>query len=392
MEKVSEKADNKTTHTNESDTKDKKTKELNEIASSMESNNAYDYEQWYPVLKSYCVWSRFFFLPKEIFEYFESESIITDEAEKILSSTKIINQNENDKETTLLDSINDLVESWDAVFPKINNKAAVDSEFIVPEMKCLNTGEIFTLLKTSPIICEEISKYKTQNKKPVLILKKWYSIPQTSVFRVFFVDYSVKGISQRHLDASYGRNDVPEVKKHLLSFFIDLAIKNREIKVNSDKEKQKHAQCCISLFENCFVDVVVYVDSGKVKILDIEKLLSNSRVQKEEWNKENTKEDIKKEKSNSEIKDRTLLFNLEELINNKGVSIKEYFFNTNKTKQVEDFSSSIDLRIVESVEGSDPEDLNKDMNRFPIELQEFGATTIEELIKSISSQEKELNK
>lgn len=330
-------------------------------------DNMNKYEDYYPYLRKICVWSKIMYLPKELEDFFKEESIHPDNAINILK----------DHNNDLFNRINNLFSDWEALFPKINNKAAKDSEFIVPEMKCLNIEELFVLLKSSSLICREAIKSYENNSNPSLILKKWYPMSSSKEFRVFIKDYCIKGITQRRVNTIYENNDLEEVKKCVYNFLID--IKNNitleisdkiDVKSESYQDSSNINEKLIGLFKNCYLDIIVYTNSSKIKIFDIEKVNYLDK----------------------EFKESTLLlFNLKSILENKGVSVAEYFSNQEKVLKEESNNKykNIEIRVVEEVTGKSKEELNLELNRFPLELQEYGAKTIEELIKMTELQKLE---
>lgn len=317
-------------------------------------SNIYNIDSWYLPLKSFSIWTRIFKLPNKILEFFEEDSIIAENAIKIL----------NECNNTIVSNIKELISEWDAVFPKIHSVSAKDSSFIIPEMKCLNLEEIFILLKSSARIFKEIMSNK-QSDTIDLVLKKWYSIPVIQEFRIFICDYKVKGVSQRHLNKSYTDNNLLEIKCLIIDFCNKLYSKVCSCILDS-KLNSKFSK-------NCIIDVVVYVNSNKVKIVDLEDFVFESSEESNIDSVNNT---------NIAFLSKSLLFTLKELNNSVGLSLIN--FKEQETKNINEF----EVRVIDSVDGKSKADLEHELNAFPIELKEYGTSTLDELFKMTAENER----
>lgn len=223
--------------------------------------------------------------------------------------------------------IKEIIDKYEYVFVKVNNKAGTDASFLVTQLKCFTIEEIIMIIKGSQRIMDNFDYENYKNN--FLILKEWYKIEHKNEFRCFIVNNELKGISQRYIDAyeNYDNKDIENIKSIIISFI------SNDIKSELAQYKKEHN-------ENVYLilDVVYLPKKNKVKIIDIE---------------QDTKD--KKELDEEEIDNKLKLYKDWDEINNSKIIELKYITSEN------------DPNIIQQEE-------NK--NQFPLELYETDIQTL----------------
>ena len=226
--------------------------------------------------------------------------------------------------------IKDIINEYEYVFVKVNNKSGTDASFLVTQLKCFTIEEIITLIKGSQRIMDNFD-YEI-DKNNFLVLKEWYKIEHKNEFRCFIVNSELKGITQRYIDAyeNYDDKDIESIKNIIISFV------SNDIKSALDEYNKEMKEDV-----NLILDVVYLPKKSKVKIIDIE-------------------QDTKKEKKNEEEE--------EEEIENKLKLYKDWDEIKN--------SKIVELRYIKSENDPNIVQQEENKNQFPLELYETDIQTL----------------
>ena len=81
------------------------------------------------------------------------------------------------------------------VFIKLNWKAPVDGRWLNHNLQCINSDEVFSLLKSSSIVSSQIQFLSTHSKEACLVVRKYYDFQPSMEFRVFVKNNQIIGIS-----------------------------------------------------------------------------------------------------------------------------------------------------------------------------------------------------
>ena len=255
-------------------------------------------------------------LDKKFCSLLKEDSIVFDDKAKEMISDEISKQ------------IKNIINEYEYVFVKVNNKAGTDAAFLVTQLKCFTIEEIITLIKGSQRIMDNFDYEKDKNN--FLVLKEWYKIEHKNEFRCFIVNSELKGISQRYIDAyeNYDDKDIESIKNIIISF-VSNDIKNALDEYKKDMKEDV----------NIILDVVYLPKKGKVKIIDIE-------------------QDIKEEKKNEEEEEKE--------------NILKLYKDWDEIKK----SKIIELRYIKSENDPNIVQQEENKNRFPLELYETDIQTL----------------
>lgn len=99
-------------------------------------------------------------LDEDFNQFLENDSILLD-----TESKKLIND-------TIAKRIINLIEKFEYVFVKLNDKAPTDAQFMLTQLKCFNIDNLISVIKGSER-CLETFNVSKQN---FLIIKEWYKI------------------------------------------------------------------------------------------------------------------------------------------------------------------------------------------------------------------------
>lgn len=294
------------------------------------------YSSLYTSIKSFCVFSKFVELPPSISEYFIADSIETDSLKQELGEV-------------IYNEILSIVSDWGAIFPKLNNISPKDAEFIIPNMRCISVEDIFILLKSSSRVSNEVANSSEKNNKIILTIKKWYSIDPSTEFRIFISNWKLVAVSQRYREFVYPREDLAEIRGLITNF-----MKKFTLKAQSSLSKD-----CLDLISTIFVDIVVYINSAKVKIFDVQQLGTDTP------------------------EDELILFSHSELQKIKGVELQQDY--SEGTSGIEE---DFHIRVVDELgsKGFTKGELEILENKYPLELKDFPNFSIDELIKQANEQ------
>ena len=130
-------------------------------------------------------------------QFLENDSIYLDQESK-----KLIND-------TISKRIMNLIEKFKYVFVKINEKAPIDTDFMLTQLKRFNIDDIISVIKSSERCLNNFDK----TKQNFLILKEWYKIEHKFEFRCYFINKKLKGISQRYIDLYEKYDDIDKIRK-----------------------------------------------------------------------------------------------------------------------------------------------------------------------------------
>ena len=80
-------------------------------------------------------------------------------------------------------------------FIKINCKSAQDGRWLNHTLECLNSDDVFALMKSSQLVTSEIESCIQKNIQLELVIKKFYNLNKSMEFRVFCKKDKILGIS-----------------------------------------------------------------------------------------------------------------------------------------------------------------------------------------------------
>lgn len=266
------------------------------------------YSTWYNNIRPHCIKSRIVQFTQSIEDFFKADSIIYPDLEENLAT----------KDKKLKEFLDQTFEEFEYVFPKVNTVSPSDASFFIQELKCISTEDVFTALKASTRISDELNKSKNNE----LVLKKWYSLKKIDEFRLFILENDLVGISQRYINMVYDAENCEEIKELINEFFC---------KIDWGKK--------MADYDTCTIDVIVYPQSKRVKIVDVNRLEDNQ--------------------------DSCLLFNTVENLRN---------------------TIELEIRVVDSIE-SKRRDVNR--NEYPLELDLYGNIDIEKLVSKANEEDEE---
>lgn len=289
----------------------------------------YTYIDLYNIIKKHSIKTKIIDLSKisnSLSSYISEDSIQTEEIKKVFY-----------KNEDLYNQIREVIEEYEEVIFKFNRKFPIDSIFLMTEGKCLSIEDMFILLKASSLIISHIQVEEKIN----LQIKKWYKLNKEDIYRFYIKDNRLIGIAQRHTSILNHKSydDLVIIKSlafNLCKEVIQLVTSNESTKLQSQFD--------------FVIDVIVYLKSGRIKIIDIEDLFYLDD-------------------------DETSLFSKEEI-----------YLIGNESKESKEWSvENVIIRVVNSVEGiSNNEKLIYD-NMFPCEM-EVG-DNVKQMIKKIDEME-----
>ena len=282
-------------------------------------------------------------------QFLENDSIYLDQESK-----KLIND-------TISKRIMNLIEKFEYVFVKLNDKAPIDADFMLTQLKCFNIDDIISVIKSSERCLENFDK----TKQNFLILKEWYKIEHKFEFRCYFINKKLKGISQRYIDLYEKYDDIDKIRNCIINFV------NNDIKDCLDKIEIKNDESNYMI-----IDLVYAPKRNKVKIIDVEILIDDNKDNNEDENNiiHNKQININ---NNKNIKTLNITDenseNVEEneLITNSKFNNKLRLYSTwDELINVDDEDNDeIELRYISQAERIVQNEDNK--NRFPIELYDY---------------------
>jgi hypothetical protein len=208
-------------------------------------------------------------------QFLENDSINLDQESK-----KLIND-------TISKRIMNLIEKFDYVFVKLNDKAPIDADFMLTQLKCFNIDDIISVIKSSERCLENFDK----TKQNFLIIKEWYKIEHKFEFRCYFINKKLKGISQRYIDLYEKYDDIDKIRNCIINFV------NNDIKDCLDKIEIKNDE-----LNYMIIDLVYASKRNKVKIIDVEILIDDNNEINESENNNNNNNDKTNINNNKNIK------------------------------------------------------------------------------------------
>lgn len=101
--------------------------------------------------------------------------------------------------------IRQVIEDYEAVFPKLEWSAPQDAAWILPgsTLRCSTPADVYLLLKSSDFVSKDVAQLQELNSMaehstfPSLVLKKFFTIPTSHEFRCFVRNGRLQAISQR---------------------------------------------------------------------------------------------------------------------------------------------------------------------------------------------------
>ena len=279
-------------------------------------------------------------------QFLENDSIMLDQESK-----KLINE-------TISKRIINLIEKFEYVFVKLNEKAPTDAQFMLTQLKCFNIDNIISVIKAS----EKCLNTFNVSKQNFLIIKEWYKIEHKFEFRCYFINRKLKGISQRYINLFEEYEDIDKIRLCIINF------------VNYDiKEYLEKIEIGNNNLNYMIIDLVYIPKRNKVKIIDVEILKDDEEKEKKNIDDNNNKKNVKHlNLDNSENEEEN------ELIKNTKFDSKLRLYSTwDELLNVDDEDNDeIELRYILNEEDERIVQYEENKNRFPIELYETDFQTV----------------
>ena len=279
-------------------------------------------------------------------QFLENDSIMLDQESK-----KLINE-------TISKRIINLIEKFEYVFVKLNEKAPTDAQFMLTQLKCFNIDNIISVIKAS----EKCLNTFNVSKQNFLIIKEWYKIEHKFEFRCYFINRKLKGISQRYINLFEEYEDIDKIRLCIINF------------VNYDiKECLEKIEIGNNNLNYMIIDLVYIPKRNKVKIIDVEILKDDEEKEKKNIDDKNNKKNVKHlNLDNSENEEEN------ELIKNTKFDSKLRLYSTwDELLNVDDEDNDeIELRYILNEEDERIVQYEENKNRFPIELYETDFQTV----------------
>ena len=292
-------------------------------------------------------------------QFLENDSIYLDQESK-----KLIND-------TISKRIMNLIEKFDYVFVKLNEKAPIDANYMLTQLKCFNIDDIISVIKSSERCLENFDK----TKQNFLILKEWYKIEHKFEFRCYFINKKLKGISQRYIDLYEKYDDIDKIRNCIINFV------NQDIKDCLDKIEINNDQ-----LNYMIIDLVYAPKRNKVKIIDVEILIDDDNKEKNENENNNINNENINNNNNNNKNIKTLNITEEnseneeenEIITNSKFNNKLRLYSTwDELINVDDEDNDeIELRYITSENDERILQNDENKNRFPIELYDSDFQTV----------------
>ncbi|UJR21028.1 hypothetical protein I4U23_024128 [Adineta vaga] len=210
---------------------------------------------WYPLFNKHSIKSVILNLTDDVLAYLRSDEFyLPTSANEAMDEMRKINADEasseneddddhwsdEDDDTTkkisfpeLETQIKDVLNDYDAVFPKLNWSSPKDARWMISDsrLKCTNLADVFLLLKSSDFITHDLCEpFKhchgdhasvLSTLQYVLVLRKWSALQPFKEFRCFVKNNQIIGISQRDSENYYDFIDktADHILDDLVQFF-----------------------------------------------------------------------------------------------------------------------------------------------------------------------------
>eukprot|EP01125_Pyxidicula_operculata_P013259 TRINITY_DN4384_c0_g2_i4.p1 TRINITY_DN4384_c0_g2~~TRINITY_DN4384_c0_g2_i4.p1 ORF type:complete len:130 (-),score=1.11 TRINITY_DN4384_c0_g2_i4:23-412(-) len=116
-------------------------------------------------------------------------------------------------------------------------------------LKCFNADQVFLLLKSSDDVLRTAEIIKEKDRKPQLILRKYYDTNESTEFRCFIKDGTLIAISQKHPNFFEFLVKHREIYKDILVDFFNTKIRHKF-----------HHHSCIRI--SCLNILMLFILSG----------------------------------------------------------------------------------------------------------------------------------
>ncbi|CAF3839508.1 unnamed protein product [Rotaria magnacalcarata] len=189
---------------------------------------------WYPIFEKYSIKSVILNLTDDVLEYLRSDEFyLPISANEAMDNMRQINAESSDEDDSWPDedtcddtkkkisfpeleqNIKDVLDEYNAVFPKLNWSSAKDARWMISDsrLKCTNLADIFLLLKSSDFIthdlcepfkfCYDLADDYLSTIQYVLVLREWSALQPSKEFRCFIKNNQIIAISQRDSENYY---------------------------------------------------------------------------------------------------------------------------------------------------------------------------------------------
>ncbi|KAJ7134571.1 D123-domain-containing protein [Mycena epipterygia] len=198
----------------------------------------FQFSSWYPIFSSISIKSTVIRpLPPRFLDYLHSDGVYVPEgSDDIPAESTLSDDEEEDEEEDSDDGeeirrfafpeidvlIRACIQTYGAVFPKLNFSSPKDASWILPAsspLKCTSPADVYMLLKSSDFVTHDLTPESVfegcippTNSAPYeleLVLRKWYPVDRSRELRCFVRQNTLLGISQRDTNYYDFLNDEP---------------------------------------------------------------------------------------------------------------------------------------------------------------------------------------